>query len=269
MSNLDSRIKSYYDVYKEHTGYVSDKWIHYFFIYDLILQKLIFNNKPVTLLEIGVQNGGSLEIWKKYLPDNSKIYGIDINKDCSKLNFSNNIKFHLGNASDTKFMNDVFKNIEFDIILDDGSHICSDVIETFKNMFPKVKNGGVYVVEDLHTSYWAYYGGGLLKKNSSMEFFKNLTDALNTDYLGKGKRDILRNLFYKKHINFLKKYSSYIQSVQFFDSICAIYKYGKQKNRQSQTVKTGETETVIEMPICKKHVKSQEKEVNDIKKLFL
>ncbi|MDR1696404.1 MAG: class I SAM-dependent methyltransferase [Endomicrobium sp.] len=267
ISNLKN--KNYCDIYKEHTGFVSDKWMHYFFIYDLLFYKFIAENKPVTLLEIGVQNGGSLEIWGKYLPDNSKIYGVDITPDCCKLKFGKNIRFHLGSASDPKFMNDVFKDINFDIILDDGSHICNDVVKTFKNMFPKLKNGGVYVVEDLHTSYWGYYGGGLFKKSSSVEFFKNLIDSLNSDYFKHGKRDMVRNFFYKKHIKFLEEYNRHIQSIQFFDSVCAIYKYNNLKTVPFQTVKTGEIENVAKMPNSKKHIKSQEKELNAVKNLFL
>ena len=61
-------------------------------------------------------------------------------------------------------MNKTFKDIEFDIILDDGSHIQKDIIETFKNMFKKLKPGGAYMAEDLHSSYVGWLGGGLKKK---------------------------------------------------------------------------------------------------------
>jgi len=164
-------VQKYEKFFENHKGYVSHKWIHYFYIYDKLFSEYLKGNKPLTIMEIGVDRGGSLEIWKKYFPEGSKIYGIDINPKCNELEFSENIFFHLGNASDRAFMEKTFGNIEFDIILDDGSHICSDVIETFKIMFPRIKNGGLYIVEDLHTSYWKNYGGGYLKKESSIEYF--------------------------------------------------------------------------------------------------
>jgi ubiquinone/menaquinone biosynthesis C-methylase UbiE len=183
----DGFFKSYFEVYKGHTGFVSDKWIHYFSIYDLLFTHIIEAGKPITLLEIGVQNGDSLEIWKKYLPENSRIYGVDIDEKCGELKFSDNISFHLGNASDDDFMNRIFKNIDFDVILNDGSHLSKEVIKTFINMFPKIKPGGIYIVEDLHASYWKSYGGGFRQKKASIEFFKRLIDALNFDYIPSNK----------------------------------------------------------------------------------
>jgi demethylmacrocin O-methyltransferase len=64
-------------------------------------------------------------------------------------------------------MEKTFAGMEFDIILDDGSHINDDVIQSFKIMFPKIRKGGVYIAEDLQTSYWSnHYGyrGGLEKR---------------------------------------------------------------------------------------------------------
>ncbi|MDR3173143.1 MAG: class I SAM-dependent methyltransferase [Treponema sp.] len=176
-------METYEEIFKNHDGFVSSKWIHYFYIYDRLFSEYRKRNKSLTFMEIGVDRGGSLEIWEKYLPKGSKIHGVDINPECKKINFSGNIFFHLGSASDRNFMETTFRDIEFDIILDDGSHICSDVIETFKIMFPKIKNGGLYVVEDLHTSYWNSYGGGCRKKGSSIEYFKNFVEALNSDYI--------------------------------------------------------------------------------------
>jgi hypothetical protein len=82
---FDNDKKTYLDRFGQHTGYVSDKWVQYLFIYDQLFERFQCDGKPITLLEIGVQNGGSLEIWEKYLPENSKIYGVDINKKCAEL----------------------------------------------------------------------------------------------------------------------------------------------------------------------------------------
>lgn len=167
-------IKTYLEIYKEHTGYVSHKYIHYFFVYDCIFKRFLEKEKPIKMLEIGVQNGGSSEIWKKYLPQGSIIHSLDIDERCQSLKFSEGIFFHLGNATDAVFMEKTFGDIQFDVIVDDGSHICKDVIQTFKYLFPKMKSGGCYIVEDMHTSYWKKYGGGIYNKKNSIEYFKKL-----------------------------------------------------------------------------------------------
>jgi hypothetical protein len=67
----------------------------------------------------------------------------------------------------------------FDMILDDGSHMNEHVIYSFEHLFQSVKSGGVYAIEDVSTSYWPWYGGGLKDPKSMMEYFKNLTDDVN------------------------------------------------------------------------------------------
>jgi len=160
--------------------------------------------KKLKILEIGVggyndpQSGGSsLKMWKKYFP-NSLIYGIDI-VDKSSLQ-ENRIKIFQGSQDDEYFLKEVIKEVgELDVIIDDGSHRNSHVIKSFKVLFPVLKSGGIYVVEDTHTSYipsykdfskfsksdspphWAEYGGSLdLYENSTMiNFFKRLVDCLS------------------------------------------------------------------------------------------
>lgn len=61
----------------------------------------------------------------------------------------------------------------FDIIIDDGSHVSSDIIRTFALYFPKLKSGGTYIIEDLHASYWESHQGALNYSFSSIEFLKN------------------------------------------------------------------------------------------------
>ena len=250
-------LKSYYEIFKEHEGLVSQRWSHYFFIYDLILQKFREKREPVNLLEIGVQNGGSLEIWKKYMPEGSQIYGIDINEKCCDLKFSDNIHFYLGDASNTNFTDEALENIRFDIILDDGSHQSQEVINSFIFLFPKLNSGGVYIIEDLEHSYWKKSGGGFRKKNSSIEFFKKIIDSLNFDYINMGKIEFFFN---KKELNFLRKYSGYINNISFYPNICSINKYSIAKNEPFQCVKTGQIEEVIRL--------SWRKTINDLQHLI-
>lgn len=167
--------------------YKSDKcgWHSYTPHYRHHLKK--FKYRKINLLEIGaggyedIKAGGeSLRMWKRYFPF-GKIYSIDI-YDKSFLEESR-IKIFKGSQVDDAFMQEVIKTIsDFDIIIDDGSHINDHVIHTFKLLFPILKNGGVYVIEDVQTSYWEDYGGDsndLNNPKTIMSFFKNLTDSLN------------------------------------------------------------------------------------------
>lgn len=134
----------------------------------------------LNILEIGVLDGKSLNTWSDYYYQ-STIIGIDINQDCKKYQDENkNIFVEIGDQTNNTFLEKVVKEYgPFDMIFDDGSHINYDVIYTFNNLFPSVKSGGVYIVEDSCTSYWSEYGGGYLNVNSTMEHFKKLSDDIN------------------------------------------------------------------------------------------
>jgi len=146
-----------------------------------------FKNEKIKLLEIGVggyenpnAGGNSLRMWKKYFSF-GKIYGIDI-YDKSALQ-EKRIKIYQGSQVDKDFLDKTINEIgPLDIIIDDGSHLNEHIIETFKILFPKLKDGGVYIVEDIQTSYWEDYGGdskNLSNPKTAMNFFKSLTDCLN------------------------------------------------------------------------------------------
>ncbi len=110
------------------------------------------SKKELKILEIGIQNGFSLKTWKEYF-ENSQIFGIDLT-DMSNLN-EDRITTLVCNQRDVSGL----KNINdshgpFDIIIDDGSHRSDDIRISFNCLFPLLKEGGYYVVEDLHTTYW-------------------------------------------------------------------------------------------------------------------
>lgn len=142
---------------------------------------LPFNRyQNMDILEIGILDGKSLLTWKDYYYK-AKIVGIDINPDCKQFeNKENNISVEIGSQDDSVFLNDVMRKYgPFDMILDDGSHINEHVIYSFEHLFESLKSGGVYIVEDVSTSYWSWYGGGLNDSKSMMEYFKRLADDIN------------------------------------------------------------------------------------------
>ena len=125
-------------------------------------------NSKINILEIGVEGGDSLRIWREYFT-NANICGIDIDKKDFKID---NTEILQGDQSDKNFLKtliDKYKN--FDIIIDDGSHQAKHIIASFKFLFPHLNNNGIYVIEHLQTSYFPRYGGSrinLNKKKSSM-----------------------------------------------------------------------------------------------------
>jgi demethylmacrocin O-methyltransferase len=146
-----------------------------------------FRLKKIKLFEIGVggyedpeYGGHSLRMWKKYFPF-GKIFSLDI-YDKSKLQ-ENRIKIYRGSQVDKELLDKICaENGEFDIIIDDGSHINEHIIATFNYLFPKLKTGGIYVIEDIQTSYWDDYGGDNKDFNNpgtAMNLCKSLTDCLN------------------------------------------------------------------------------------------
>ncbi len=134
----------------------------------------------MNILEIGVLNGNSIKTWREYFYQ-SKIIGIDINPDCKQYDDrDNNIHIQIGSQDDHVFLNDIMREYgPFNFILDDGSHMNEHVIYSFEHLFQSVKSGGVYAIEDIGTSYWKEYGGGLKEPQTSMEYFKNLADDVN------------------------------------------------------------------------------------------
>lgn len=195
--------------------YHTDKYSHgYIPRYQFYFQKI--RRRKNVLLEIGVggykfpdKGGASLRMWKRYFPF-SKIFAIDI-YDKSKLE-ERRIKIYQGSQVDFSFLENVLKKINTppNIIIDDGSHINEHVIESFKYLFPSLKNGGYYIVEDTQTSYWDNCGGdseNLDNPDTSMNFFKKLTDSLN--YKEYQPIEHVPDYF-EKHIDFIHFYSNQI-----------------------------------------------------------
>jgi len=115
-----------------------------------------FVDKPINILEIGVSEGNSLLLWKSFFPE-ATIYGIDVNADCANLKLGDGIHVYTCSQDDFTRMSELFENKKFDIIIDDGSHLCSHQQKSFGFLFPYLNPNGIYVCEDLHTSYKSGY----------------------------------------------------------------------------------------------------------------
>jgi len=117
-------------------------------------------------------------MWRDYFP-NAEIIGIDINPACQQFN-GDKIKIHTGDQANESFLLEVAQEHgPFDIIIDDGGHVMHQQITSCTTLFPYVTIGGTYVIEDLHTSYWPRYEGGLRRQGTTVEFLKQLIDSVN------------------------------------------------------------------------------------------
>lgn len=165
------------DYFLKNDGRLIHKWDHYFDIYERHFRKYV--GEEIVVLEIGVFHGGSLRMWKDYFGDRAKIYGIDINPRCKELE-EDNVEILIGSQSDWGFLKELKKTIpRIDILIDDGGHTMKQQIITFQELFDHVKDDGVYLCEDVHTSYEIAYGGGYKRRKTFVEFSKKLVDSLN------------------------------------------------------------------------------------------
>ena len=223
-------MKTLKDLYQNHTGKVSDKWTIYLNEYEDKLKQ--YQNLAIKFFEIGVLNGGSLEIFSKYFSNAELILGCDIDPKCQNLDFdSPNIKFIYGDVNIEKIKNQITKYSKFDIILDDGSHNSDDVIKTFCNYFRHLKDGGIYIIEDMHCSYWREHKGGLFFPISSINFLKKLVDIINHEHWGveKNREWLLRGFVENYKINIENLELEQINSIEFINSLCFIKKKSSKK----------------------------------------
>lgn len=166
-----------WEYFSNNPGRLIAKWHHYFDIYHHHFQR--YRGQPLSMLEIGVAHGGSLQMWKQYFGPKAKIYGLDINPDCKSLE-EDQIEIFIGDQSDRGFIRGLGEQLgPFDIILDDGGHTMTQQIATFEELFSAVKETGIYAVEDLHTNYWQDYGGGYRADGSFIEYAKGFIDSIN------------------------------------------------------------------------------------------
>jgi predicted O-methyltransferase YrrM len=150
------------------------KWVHYFDIYDRHFAP--FRGKKITVVEFGVSHGGSLQMWKHYFGPRARIIGVDINPKCAALT-EPQIEVVIGDQEDREFLRELAQRVgPVDVLIEDGGHTAAQQVNTFEEFWPHIRNGGVFLMEDLHTAYWANYGGGLRREGTFIEYAKNLID---------------------------------------------------------------------------------------------
>jgi cephalosporin hydroxylase len=163
--------------FRANQGRLIHKWSHYFDIYDRHFSP--YRGRKVNIVEFGVSHGGSLQMWRTYFGRRAVITGVDVDPRCATLT-SKGINVVIGDQENREFLNDLADRVgEIDVVIDDGGHTMAQQIATFEELWPRVRDGGIFLVEDLHTSYWPNYGGGYKRSGTFIEYAKDLIDQQN------------------------------------------------------------------------------------------
>lgn len=166
-----------YESYKR-SPYRSIKHSSYFQVYAELLDR--YRDKEIIFVEVGVLNGGSLFMWRDYFGSKVRIIGIDFNPMAKQWE-SDGFEIFIGSQSDPLFWKELFNKIgDVDIILDDGGHTYEQQIVTAHECIPHIRNGGLLIVEDTHTSYLKAFG--YPSKYSFIEWAKKLIDNINSRF---------------------------------------------------------------------------------------
>jgi len=184
--------------------------------------------KPITFLEIGIFKGHSVKMWEDYFTS-ADLHFIDITDERIEYS-SDRSHYHYIDQSDIPSLRKFAKTIDggFDIIIDDGGHTMNQQINSFKALFPFVKSGGIYIIEDLHTSYSSSYGGvpwGSIKKRKRQTAIGYVLDLVHDlNYQSAKTHCADKNKSRAQLDETLNIYQKDIYSIHFYSSLCFIIK---------------------------------------------
>lgn len=218
------------DLFFSHAGMISDKWEQYLSIYGAELQHLA--GTDAHLLEVGVQNGGSMAIWADYFGPDARLVGLDIDPRILELETPPHVELYVADATDPAAVDLALGDSTFDVIVDDGSHRSPDINATFVELFSRLRPGGKYFIEDLHCSYWEEYGGGLRRPDAAIERLKRIVDLLNADHFEADDDPVLDGIEPDLRQN--------VARITFYDSVAVVERLREPKTRPYRRILTGE-----------------------------
>jgi hypothetical protein len=214
-----SRLQQIY----QDTPYLSIKYDTYFPVYEALLAPYV--GKKVTLVEVGIFNGGSLFMWREFLGPDARIIGIDLNPD-AKVWEAHGFEIHIGDQSDENFWIEFFRKIgPVDLLIDDGGHTNLQQVVTTHHAIQNINDGGLLIVEDVHTNYFREFGNPY--RFSFLNFAFRIVDGINS------RAYALRSQY--------ERYSSRVYSVSFFESIVAFHIDSRLCVRSKPTSNGGKT----------------------------
>lgn len=194
--------KSLHAAYSE-SDFLSIKYDTYFPVYERLLGG--FREKEIILVEVGVFQGGSLFMWREFLGKKARIIGIDLNPG-ARVWEEYGFEIHIGDQASEGFWNEFFSKIgKVDIVIDDGGHTNRQQIVTTHCAVANIKDGGLLIVEDVHTNYFREFGNP--SRYSFLNFTFRVIDSVNS------RSHAMRRL--------RRIYSDRVYSIQFYESIVA------------------------------------------------
>lgn len=195
----------------------SDKWEPYFEVYERHLTR--YRGTEFNFVEVGVQKGGSLDMWHSFFGEGANITGIDVDPECANLVYDTpKIRVEIGDQGDAAFWDKfISENVAINVFVDDGGHYMDQQILTFEKVFPTMPLGSIYICEDCHTSYMSHNGGGLNRPGTFIEYAKQYVDVLHWEWKEQ----------YTTKLEKLHKMSIGLTGVFFYDSMVVFEKFGK------------------------------------------
>jgi hypothetical protein len=205
----------------------------YFAVYERLFGHL--RGKPITFVEIGVLNGGSLFMWREFFGPQARIIGIELNpaaKEWEKHGF----EIFTANQSDEAFWDRFYSEVgPIDILLDDGGHSNLQQVTTTAKAIEKIKDGGLVVVEDVHSSYMPEFGNP--SGNSFIKFAFRIVDAINGRFQEARGKD---SLYFRR-----------VFSVEFYESIVVFRVDGPKCTIGIPVSNEGETRDAVDYSYAK------------------
>lgn len=207
---MSGRLKDIYD----EVPYLSIKYDSYFFVYESLLEKYV--DREITFVEVGVFNGGSLFMWREFFGPKARIIGIDLNPDALEWT-KNGFEIYIGDQSSDTFWVNLYQKIgKVDVLIDDGGHTNRQQIITSHYAIQNINDGGLLIVEDVHTNYFREFGNP--SRYSFVNFAHRIVDGVNS------RAYSLRRTY--------AQYSSRVYSVSFFESM-VVFKIDSSLCKQS------------------------------------
>lgn len=205
-------------IFWSNEGPIVHKWHHYLPIYERYF--VPYKKLNPRFLEIGVSKGGSLSLWREYFGPDAVIFGIDIDPSCAALDGESG-QVRIGSQDDPEFLANVVNEMGgVDIVLDDGSHFSKHIRSSLNTLFPLLAEGGVYMIEDLHATYWSTHEGGYQEPDSIISDIRQMYDDMHHWYHSEGQK--------------IEATANNLKAVHLYDSIAVLEKTKVQQPRHSR-----------------------------------
>ena len=222
-------MSNFYSLWKNNKVF-SVKLNNYFDDYENLLSSYV--GKKITIVEIGGVSGGSLQFWRRIFGSDARIIGSDLNNDAKKWR-KYGFEIYIGNQGKKNFWESFFKDVGMvDVVIDDGSHTYFEQITTLLSCVPKIKNNGLFITEDVHSSFQKKYG--YPSKYSFVNFTNLISSSLHSKFEGSDKNS-----------NYLpQEVENKIFSIEHFSSIVSIKIKDNQKNKTKLVFNDGDKDEV-------------------------